>query len=96
MLCYHNSIFVSDSLQVEEETHSSIHHWLRLEFLVLTLLVTVVAMNVAGLEPGWYGKGGVLKCFLYGSMYDGMVSIDPSGKLAMVDVLCFFLCVFWV
>ena len=59
-----------------------------MEFLVLTLLVTVVAMNVAGLTPWWYAKGGVLKCFLYGRIcYYGMVSIDPSGKLAMVDLL---------
>eukprot|EP00435_Cladocopium_sp_Y103_P072606 s157_g40.t2 len=52
--------------EVEEETHSSIHHWLRLEFLVLTLLVTVVAMNVyIGLLGELYSKAVQKKNRLY-------------------------------
>ena len=34
------------SVEVDEESESNIHRSLRLEFLVLSLVVTVVAMNV--------------------------------------------------
>jgi len=36
----------NSSVEVDEESESNIHRSLRLEFLVLSLVVTVVAMNV--------------------------------------------------